>query len=948
MSLTIVTGPANSAKAAVVLERYRALLARAPILVVPRAADATQFRRELALDGLVLGTRVESFRGLSSEIARRAGIGGPPLAGPAIEELIARAVEDVGPAALAGAAASPRFASEFARFAAELELRRVSPARLGAALRAWSTADAARAPAARELAAIYGAHRARIERIGRHDEAAHALAALDALALAPARWGATPVLCYGFDDLDLIQLATLETLAHAAHAPVVLSLPGEPGRVALEGRAATFETLRPRAREVIELAARSDYYEPDARELLSHLERHLFEPTPPRRAPGPALALLEALDERDEVELIASEIEALLEEGFAPGELAVLARDPESIGPALAERLEAHAIPATLAGRVSFGASPIGRGVLGLLRAAMAGGEASDLLAWLRTPGCHEQASVDRFEARLRRRGVRSAREALVLWAREHAPIASIEALRGGGEAMLAALELLLDEALAAPAPRLASALDELDAAAWSAARRAVGALRELAGADRGLRATPRSLLRALERLEVEREGSVAGDAVTICDALSLRARRVRVLFICALAEGSFPAGEREEPFLSANERHELAHAGGLALSVDADAEAAERYLFYALCSRPTAGLRLSWHTTSEDGAPLARSPFIDDVLELLEPGALRERRPTLALAPPGGFGGGAEAPIGPLAEPALLATLRGHRAHSPSALEAWTRCPVAWFLERALRAEPLEPDPPALARGGLAHDVLAALFVALEERTGSSRVHPGNLALAQSLLEELLAARARAIAVEAGAERAERRRLRADLGRYLERAAALESTHSPAAFELAFGLENDPHAAVVLADGALELCGRVDRVDIDSSRGTAIVYDYKGADAPGAEAWSARGRVQPALYMLATEQLLGVEALGGLYQPLRGGDLRARGVLREDADPALPMVRGDRRSAAELDALLAERLAAAVASARELEHGRLEPRPQSCGSDGRCRFPTLCRCVSR
>ena len=37
MGLTLVTGPANSAKAALVLERYRAALARAAILVVPRA-----------------------------------------------------------------------------------------------------------------------------------------------------------------------------------------------------------------------------------------------------------------------------------------------------------------------------------------------------------------------------------------------------------------------------------------------------------------------------------------------------------------------------------------------------------------------------------------------------------------------------------------------------------------------------------------------------------------------------------------------------------------------------------------------------------------------------------------------------------------------------------------------------------------------------------------------
>jgi hypothetical protein len=79
MPLTLVTGPANSAKAQIVLERYRAALAHSPILVVPRAADAEHYRRELAESGLVLGVRVEPFSGLMRELARRAPTGPRPL-----------------------------------------------------------------------------------------------------------------------------------------------------------------------------------------------------------------------------------------------------------------------------------------------------------------------------------------------------------------------------------------------------------------------------------------------------------------------------------------------------------------------------------------------------------------------------------------------------------------------------------------------------------------------------------------------------------------------------------------------------------------------------------------------------------------------------------------------------------------------------------------------------
>ena len=51
MSLTLVTGPANAAKAGYVLERLREVLHREPLLVVPTAADVAHYQRELAAGG---------------------------------------------------------------------------------------------------------------------------------------------------------------------------------------------------------------------------------------------------------------------------------------------------------------------------------------------------------------------------------------------------------------------------------------------------------------------------------------------------------------------------------------------------------------------------------------------------------------------------------------------------------------------------------------------------------------------------------------------------------------------------------------------------------------------------------------------------------------------------------------------------------------------------------
>jgi RecB family exonuclease len=146
-----------------------------------------------------------------------------------------------------------------------------------------------------------------------------------------------------------------------------------------------------------------------------------------------------------------------------------------------------------------------------------------------------------------------------------------------------------------------------------------------------------------------------------------------------------------------------------------------------------------------------------------------------------------------------------------------------------------------------------------------------------------------------------------------------------------------------------LELCGRVDRVDVDAATGRAIVVDYKtGASVDPVARWSGGRRLQPALYMLAIERLLGVEAVGGLYQPLRSADLRPRGVVRDDVDAGVALVENDRRETGELRELLDAVLAIALGAARELAAGELAPRPQTCSPQGRCRHPAICRCEGR
>ncbi len=196
-------------------------------------------------------------------------------------------------------------------------------------------------------------------------------------------------------------------------------------------------------------------------------------------------------------------------------------------------------------------------------------------------------------------------------------------------------------------------------------------------------------------------------------------------------------------------------------------------------------------------------------------------------------------------------------------------------------------------------------------------------------------------------------RSLRADLERYLEHAAALESGLFPHELELGFGFDEpgaDDHGeaselpAFELGDG-VRMRGRIDRVDI-GPQGEAVVIDYKAREAPPRDKWIAERKIQVALYMQAVQQLLGLHVVGGLYQPLAGKDLRARGALLEDHDAAGDCVRTDRVEPEELEELLAEALAAARAAAAEAARGALQARPETCGWRGSgCRYPTICRC---
>ena len=297
-----------------------------------------------------------------------------------------------------------------------------------------------------------------------------------------------------------------------------------------------------------------------------------------------------------------------------------------------------------------------------------------------------------------------------------------------------------------------------------------------------------------------------------------------------------------------------------------------------------------------------------------------RERGLAAALAPRTGEPPGPARTLGADA----LAQVRHTRVVSAGALERYGDCPVRWLVESQLSPRRLAPDEEPLVRGSLIHELLEGLLAELGEAV-SERSLPRALEILQRQMGQL-GGRARALGageppvVRAGALRA----IEAALRRYLEHEAATSEGWRPVALERRFGFDEAEGSLppLALGDGPEPVLvrGAIDRIDVDRA-GRALVRDYKSgaprADWPAAR-WKPDRRVQVALYMLVVRELEQLDVIAGNYQPLRGDDLRARGVFADEVDAAAGFHAGDMRSREELD----EELADAAARAVELAHG--------------------------
>ena len=736
---------------------------------------------------------------------------------------------------------------------------------------------------------------------------------------------------------------------------------------------------------------------------LSHLDSSLFEPAADRVALDDGVRLLECAGERGEAEAIGAEVARLLANGTDPGDVAVVVRHPNASGHVLASVLSGYGIPVALEAQAPVDRTAVGRSLVSLCRAAGPRGTAEDLLAHLRADPTVRAGITDRVEERIRRGEAVSSDDVFATWERAPRHLSRLRAAASPAQRLHVLASVAREVAEGAhrgEAPLAASGdtggaemLHPLELRAAVAAAELLEELATLGELPDCPQPTLDDAVEALEGATVPTWRGPTDGRVRILSPYRLRAGRARYLFVAALGDGEFPAAAPPDPLLGDDRRRALGIAA-LARREQADEE---RYLFHACVSRPTEGLYLCWRSCNDEGTALARSPFIDEVLDLLgdSPAAAeeelkdsrglervvhppahapseRELARSLAVRGPDADAAGTLDAIGvagatrqrvlaaveaarangllpgPLKVPAVLESLRDRRVLSANQLEGWLSCPYRWFVEHELAPQRLEPESDPLWLGGLVHDVLERLY---RERPGGDAIpREGDLERWRERFSELLD---EAVSeARLGPERvAVVARMREQVGRFLADEAASETPLRPREnlLERSFGMD-DPDDPGGLDLGEFTLRGKIDRIDVAPDGVGAVVRDYKtGRNVTGAPKFKDNGSLQIQLYMLVAQALLGLDVVGGLYQPLgavKASDRKPRGVVLKGDDRAdgLTLVRTDLRDEDTFDAVLQDARELAVQKGAELRSGKIDRAPLNGTCPKYCTFQPICR----
>jgi ATP-dependent helicase/nuclease subunit B len=912
VGLSLITGPANAGKVALLLRRYLEVLHDEPYLIVPNRSDVERVERDLLeLQPALLAGSIGTFDDLFKRIAR-GGAGTRPVATEAQRVLLVRRA--LAGRSLNGLGRSARFggfADALLATVAELESGLLDPNDLDG-----------------ELSALYAAYRSELDRVNLWDRDLLRRHAAERVVNELEAWSGEPVFAYGFEDLTGAEWALLQALA--GRTDVTVSMPYEPGRPAFASLSRTMDDLSALADgRIEELPPRFDEV---AAPALAHLERALFSERGPAEAPplDGALRFFEAAGTRGVLELVGEELLALIRSGTPPEKIGIVCPTLDRWQAPLETALATLGVPYALESYVRLDKTAYGQALLNLLRYAWLGGGRTELYAFLRSPySTLTRQNVDFLEGRLRGRAVSDPEqvEDETVRLRDGQPLPVLEALRSAPtplEAVSALAASMLRAAYGVEAPPVGE-LSRHDVRAHESVMRLLAELRGWSELEGPL--SPEELVAALERAEVRRSSSGEPGRVAVVDLLRARTRRFEIVFVLGLEEGRLPRRGHESPFLADDIRRELDERSRARLSRP-DQVARDRYLFYTACTRATKRVYLAREAAGDDGSPRSASPFWDEVVTLFPPDDVlrwtrrrplsqltwpleaapteRERLRAVALRAPDDRDG-AEAIAAAngwerrvaralrafdrptrLTHPLVLAELQRRTTFNVTELERFVDCSSMWFIDRMIDPKTMDREVDARMRGSIAHQALYRFYSGLPKELGIERVGPDELERALPYLRRCLDDAVDGVRMELTElqQRELRHGLWRDLEAFVSEDAAAESPLVPRRFEVLFGGERaapELQRGLELAEG-LTLSGKIDRIDVDPFSARGIVQDYKaGKRGHSAAQIESEQKLQIPLYMLVLRDLVGIEPLGGLYRPL-AGERKARGLLRANA----------------------------------------------------------------
>ena len=914
LGLTLITGPANAGKVALLLRRYLDALDREPVLIVPNRSDVDRAERDLLeLRPALLGGTIGTFDDVFARIAYGGGET-RPVAGDAQRALVVRRAIASVRAVMNGLGRSARFggfADALGTCVAELESGLVDPSNLDG-----------------ELAALYAAYRSELDRLGLWDRDVLRRRAAERVANELDAWGGEPVFAYGFEDLTGAEWALLHALA--GRTDVTVSIPYEPGRPAFASLARTIDDLAELADGGIEqLPPR---FHDVAKPAIAHLERALFSDTRVADAPPieGAVRFFEGAGTRGALELVAEEVLMLIRGGTPPQQIGIVCPALERWQAPLETAFATLGVPHAIEGRLRLDKTPYGQALLALLRFAWLDGGRRDLYSYLRSSySGFRRMNVDFLEGRLRGRAVESADrvEEETIRLRDGQPLPALEAIRSAAsplDAVQALASSMLRASYGLEAPPVGESSRQ-DLRAHEAVMRLVGELR--GWIELGESLTVEELVGALERAEVRRSSAPEPGRVAVLDLMRARTRRFEAVFLLGLEEGSLPRRGHESPFLADDLRRELDAARGARLA-PRDQVARDRYLFYTACARATRRVYLVREAVTDDGSRREASPFSEEVRGAFDtedvarwtrrrplsqltwplesaPSERERLRATAALAADDrqaaesvAAANGWERQIARalraferptrLQHPLVLDELRQRATFAVTELERFADCSSMWFVDRMIGPRTIDAQVDVRLRGSVAHQTLFRFYSGLPKELGAESVTAENVEQAVVFLRTCLDEALSGVRMELTPlqQRELRGGLWRDLEAFVREDAASETPLVPRKFEISFGSERSApelQRGLELAPG-LALAGKIDRIDVDPFSTRGIVQDYKsGKTGHSAAQIESELRLQIPLYMLVLRDLIGIEPLGGLYRPL-SGERKPRGLLRAEA----------------------------------------------------------------